>query len=582
MRTKPRSAIRTVEWLHTFVAVTAGRDWDERAEDGKSRVARAAYVAAAHPDLDASRAGDIESNARQDKSLFESLGLAYQERDSGIIRITPAGRELSSTDYPDEVMLRQLLKWQFPSYTHGDGAFARMNVFPFEVLLRVLERLVEVNRLEIAATFFTCLSRDDIPSAIENILAVRRMRKLTSEHVTTHAKRVIAELHPDLARPSAASLLDMADAFSRFAEYTGIVQSSGRSIYTKLSVPGRSHLKFGQLLSDYPFELRADTNDQAAFYEYFGDPSAVELPWDRAESLAEHVRRRAEALRQIAAERDAAAPQLALKIDPNEVLQSVDDAEYAELREWNRRLERGLIGAREQRFVEHEAKTPKMREEILAKFDDILNGSEDDAARWLEVNTWRSLVALDGDHTVERNFKLEEDLTPRAFAPGAGNTPDMKYSSPRIVLIPEVSLQSGVRQWTNEGASVVDHVFRFINEHSDDARPVIGLFIAPTLNERTAWQFFVLNQQSWRGEPVPVVPFEVDAWTDLLSHAYQRDLPARSVEELIFHLHRAVLSSRNFKDWLRKMKLTIETWKADRLPTGDLSEPSQSALPLNF
>jgi len=232
--------------------------------------------------------------------------------------------------------------------------------------------------------------------------------------------------------------------------------------------------------------------------------------------------------------------------------------------------------------VEHGARTPEMRREILEKFDDILGGTEDDAARWLEVNTWRSLVALDGDHTVERNFKLEEDLTPRSFAPGAGNTPDMQYSSPRIIMVPEVSLQSGVRQWTNEGAAVVDHVFRLIEEHEGDARPVIGIFLAPTLNERTVWQFFVLNQQSWRGEPVPVVPLEVAVWRDLLAHAYDGDLLARSIEELVFHLHRSAMWSRNFGDWQPKMQLMVETWKADRLPASELSAPVQRDLPLGF
>ena len=72
MRTKPRSAIRAVEWLHTFVAMAAGRDWDEEADDGESHPARAAYLAAAYPDIDVSTTQDPESNARQDKALFET------------------------------------------------------------------------------------------------------------------------------------------------------------------------------------------------------------------------------------------------------------------------------------------------------------------------------------------------------------------------------------------------------------------------------------------------------------------------------------------------------------------------------
>ncbi len=577
MRTKPRSAIRTVEWLRAFVDTADGRNWNLVDEEGH-RPVRRAYVTAAHPDLDLDATPDPESNARQEKVIFSYFGLAYEERGSGIIRITPAGREILATDEPDEVMLRQLLKWQFPNNLHCGADFRHMAVFPFEILLRVLDALGEVSCLEIAATFFACIRQEDIPDAIERVLGVRKTTRARAESDKAYFTRVCRTLNPALKRPSPASLLDMADAFSRFAEYTGIVASSGRGPYTKLRVPKRAELKFRQLVASYPFELRTDYQDQAAFYAYFGDPHAVELPWDRPESLAEHVRQRAEALRKIIAESRARETQLSLDIDPDEALLHIDESDYAELREWNRRLEWGLVSAREREFVEHQAKTLPVRREILDKYEDIVAGSEDDAARWLEVNTWRSLVALDGDHTVVRRFRLEEDLSPRSFAPGTGNTPDMEYYSPRIIMVPEVSLLTGVRQWTNEGAAVVDHVYRLIVEHERDARPVIGVFLAPTLNERTLWQFFVLNQQSWRGDPVPVIPIQVATWCRLLTHAYEQGVPAAALEDLIFRLHRAVLTCRDFEEWNAEMARRIELWIAGRLAAGAPSLPAQTAF----
>jgi hypothetical protein len=579
MRTKPRSAIRTVEWFRSFSATADGRDWDLVDGQGQ-RPVRRAYVRAAHPELDLDAITDPESNARQDKTIFECFGLAYQEPRTGTIRVTPAGRALIAGDDPDEVMLRQLLKWQFPSQAHPGRDFRHMAVFPFEILLRVLDALGEVSRLEIAATFFSCPRREDIPDTVQRILRARELHREPGESDDAFATRVCRSLNPDLTKPKPASLLDMADAFTRFAEYTGIVVSSGRSIHTRLRVPERSQLKFRQLVTAYPFHLREDHADLGSFLAYYGDPHAVELPWDRPESLAEHVRQRAEALRALLAARRAQQPQLTLDIDPEAVLESVEGADYAELRGWNRRLESGLINEREREFVEHAAKTEPVRSEILAKFEEILAGNEDDAARWLEVNTWRSLVALEGDHTVQRHFGLEEDLSPRSFAPGAGNTPDMEYFSPRIVLVPEVSLQSGVRQWTNEGAAVVDHVYRLIGEYETDARPVIGLFIAPTLNERTLWQFFILNQQSWRGQPVPVIPLEVATWRDLLTHAYKARVPAADLEELIFRLHRAAFTARDFGEWRAEIARRIEAWKAGRLQGNGLPG-RQATLPLD-
>jgi hypothetical protein len=577
MRTKPRSAIRTVEWFAAFAATADGGNWNAATARDHHPVRRA-YVAAAHPDLDVEGAGDLESNARQDKAIFETLGLAREEPD-GLIRVTPAGRLLISGDDPGEVLLRQLLKWQFPSHVHQTSDFRRMAVFPFEILLRVLDALGEVSRLEIAATFFTCVRREQIPDAIDRIGRVRKTRRQARESETAFAARVCALLNPDLTRPKPASLLDMADAYMRFAEYTGLVVSSGRSLHTRLAVPERARLKFRQLLSVYRWELRDGHEDAATFYAHFGDPYAVELPWDQPESLAEHVRYRAEALQRLLAERRAHLRQLAFDLDPETVIAGLEGAGYAELREWNRRLEMGLVGVRERVFLQEAPTSPDIRRDILAKFDDILSGTEDDAARWLEVNTWRSLVALPGDQTVLRRFGLEEDLSPRSFAPGVGNTPDMEYYSPRLVLVPEVSLMSGVRQWTHEGAAVIDHVFRLIVEHEEDARPVIGLFIAPTLNERTLWQFFVLNQQSWRGAPVPVVPFDVATWRGLMAHAYEAGVAAADLEDLIFSLHRAVLTSRDFAEWRLEMARRIDAWKAGR-PKDNGLPGRQAQLPL--
>ena len=80
------------------------------------------------------------------------------------------------------------------------------------------------------------------------------------------------------------------------------------------------------------------------------------------------------------------------------------------------------------------------------------------SALWLEVNTWKSLVSINGEKKVVPNFKMEEDLTPRAFAPGLNNTPDMELYTKEFTIVPEVSLMTGKVQWEHEASSVIDHV----------------------------------------------------------------------------------------------------------------------------
>src|SRR5699024_9127101 len=84
-------------------------------------------------------------------------------------------------------------------------------------------------------------------------------------------------------------------------------------------------------------------------------------------------------------------------------------------------LEQNLIqditGLNEQVFIKYTSKNEKTRKEILEKFEDIITGNEDMAALWLECNTWKSLVAIDREKEVKRNITIEEDLSPRFFAP---------------------------------------------------------------------------------------------------------------------------------------------------------------------
>ena len=63
------------------------------------------------------------------------------------------------------------------------------------------------------------------------------------------------------------------------------------------------------------------------------------------------------------------------------------------------------------------------------------------------------------------NFTIEEDLSPRFFAPGKGNTPDMELYKDDYVIVPEVSLMTGVLQWEHEASSVIDHILNIMKNN---------------------------------------------------------------------------------------------------------------------
>ncbi|MGL5245334.1 MAG: AlwI family type II restriction endonuclease, partial [Sarcina sp.] len=212
----------------------------------------------------------------------------------------------------------------------------------------------------------------------------------------------------------------------------------------------------------------------------------------------------------------------------------------------------------EQVFIKYTSKQEQCRNEILERFDSIIKGTEDMAALWLECNTWKSLVAIKGEHNVKRNFTMELDLTPRAFAPGTGNTPDMELYMDNLIILPEVSLMTGVRQWEHEASSVVDHVFRFIKEY--ESKNVIGLFISSKINIRTLWQFFILNKESWIGKPIPIIPLTLEQYKEIITKVYNNDIEINNFVNLLEKIRESISTLNNYTEWEKDIERILKEW----------------------
>ena len=191
-------------------------------------------------------------------------------------------------------------------------------------------------------------------------------------------------------------------------------------------------------------------------------------------------------------------------------------------------------------------------------YDQILE-KIDMGALWLEVNTWKSLIAVGGNKIVKRNFNVEEDLTPKSFAPGIGNTPDMELYTDEYIIIPEVSLMTGTQQWEHEASSVIDHVLSFIKDNND--KTVRGLFISSSLNIRTKWQFFILNKESWVEKPVPVIPLTIGQYKFIIETIYNQNLEIMELIKVIEEIHEIAKKSQNYTEWFDKTSIYVQNWK---------------------
>lgn len=570
-RTKPRSIIRTVQWFSDFSKLE-GKNWElEKIIDNKkTHPIRREYIYNAHSDEDdfinklsfndflsgkKDKPGkDAESNGRNDKITFEFFGFGYVDTD-GLIKTTDVGKRIVAGIFDGEDYLKQLLKLQFPNPISRGHNFSNNDyIYPLELICKAINDFDFLNRSELVL-LFGCNNINRYTEVKEGISQFReKYNKLPNKNKKTEVISICKEILKSLYGASNAEKIytyyEYAEALCRCLNYTGIFKTHGRSIATKVSVPEYSKVKFNMLVSSYSFEFKRfdRLND---YMDWYGNPDSVDLPWNTSSARIEIIKEKIQYLNKNKdlITKASGVEVFNLKITEAQKLIENSSCEYSKLKDEENNLVGLIINAKEKEFINSTSKTKETRQEILDMFDEILE-QIDMSALWLEVNTWKSLVAINGKKTVKRNFEIEEDLTPKSFAPGIGNTPDMEMYLDDYIIIPEVSLMTGVRQWEHEASSVIDHVLSFIEDNKD--KKVLGLFISSSINIRTKWQFFILNKESWVGKPVPVIPLTINQYKQIISKFYSKNLDIKKFVKVVNDLHDIAIKAKDYNDWFNK------------------------------
>ena len=582
-KTKPRSIIKTVQWFPYFAALE-GENWNKKSSfvsknKGKPiHPVRRSYIYSAHGDEDVWLSSisykdylsgqkdtrETEANGRMDKGAFEFFGFGYV-KGNGEIAVTEVGNKIVHGTFDDEDYLKQLLKLRLPNYTYETGKMKNKKfVFPFQLVLKAFEIYESLNRSELAL-LFGCDDESEIPTALKAIGQFKKMyhsmeNKSDTALVKQTFEQVFIENYGSMPN-QADSYYDYAEAFSRTLVYTGLFSLSGRSIASKLRVARHSEMKVKLLQDKYEFYFPAEISSLDEYMQWYGSCHAVVLPWEKVEERRSIISDKATLLIekiQVADEEYQNKADISLEEIQSIVETAKGSSDVNDLKEFENILSSAIISHNEAYFVKVLSKTKEERKNILSKFQDIL-ANEDMSALWLEVNTWKSLIAINGSHSVKRNFKIEDDLTPKSFAPGVGNTPDMELYKDDVMIIPEVSLMTGVRQWEHEASSVIDHVLSFIQEYKE--KQVIGLFLSSRINLRTLWQFFILNKESWMGAPVPVVPLTIEQYMEVISYLYDSGGNMDDFIVLLTRIAESAVACKTYQLWEENIRTCIKEWK---------------------
>jgi hypothetical protein len=472
------------------------------------------------------------------------------------LHLTPAGNELVFGSRPQEIFLRQLLKFQLPSPFHIESSRIKGAFFirPYLEILRLIRDLdyLTFDELRIFALQLTDYRRyNDIKA---EIISFRKNKKKFKgryrQFVDSEITNAILKIYDDIIhlgrtrtretedaslrkfiRTKKSNFRDYADACFRYLRYTGLVSIAQQN--RSLSIFNEKLNEIDYILATVerqPVFIDQETNYKAYLY----DSKSPTLYNDVRENVLNALLHTGEYTKETVE---------MLSID------SLKDLLYETLEKRKERI-----------IEEHVAKikTYSMYEEIKNTYDGIMAKEYYDAPLMFEYNTWRAMTMLNGGN-IHGNFKFDDAGQPLSTA--SGNMPDIECDYDDYVLSVEVTLQTGQRQYEAEGEPVARHYGKLKKKTGKDT---YCLFIAPSINQAALAHFYALNKMEidYYGGKSKIIPLDLEQFIKLVdvSYSYKKTVTPNEVREFLDNAIRQTITSRNESEWHDRIKNCVESW----------------------
>lgn len=470
------------------------------------------------------------------------------------IKLTEPGKKLISGKRTEEVLLRQLLKFQLPSPYHKqpkqfDGLFG---VKPYLEIFRLIYELGTISFDELIIFGMQLTHFNKFDKVVAKIKQFRRMKiyakgsyknfrgEYLREEVEKIYQRDINEgnIHTreskvnsidKFVRTKARNMRDYADACFRYLRATGMVEISQRGHSLSIMPEKKKEVEFFLETIDRKPEY-IDNEDK--YKKYLFDPFCPVLYSDDKKRLVNQVKEVAN-----------------IDVSENDTTEHLKDVlQEAILNKKIAIIEKQITDLKEY----------KEYADVMSTFDDIKNNTLYDAPLMLEWNTWRAMTMLDGGN-IKANLKLDDKGQPMSTA--AGNMADIICDYGDFGLAVEVTMQLGHKQYEMEGESVSRHLAKLKKETGKDA---YCLFIAPKINESCIAFFYALHTMNiaFYGGNSVIVPLELDVFINMVEQSYRAEYvpnpqQVRSIFE--YSLEQAKISADE-NEWYTKIKEKVLNW----------------------
>ncbi len=474
------------------------------------------------------------------------------------IELTDAGKALVYGKRPQEIFLRQLLKFQLPSPYHTENRkiAGTFYIRPYLEILRLVRELeyISFDEFKIFAVQMTDYRKFD---KIKNsILKFREKKELNRGKykffVNTVWENAILEIHSDriaegktktretkdaslkkFIATQKSNMRDYADACFRYLRYTGLIAISHKN---------RSISIFSDKITEVDFILSTvqrepvfiDNTD--AYKQYLFSTEIPALYTDNIKNIIDILMRIGSFTK-----RELLGKSLEeLKDLRDDVIKAHKDAVIYE--------------------QVAEIKSYALYSEIIDTFNEIVSDEYYDAPLMLEYNTWRAMTMLNGGN-IKGNFNFDDAGQPLSTA--AGNMPDIECDYNEFSLSVEVTMQSGQRQYEAEGEPVARHYGQLKKRTGKDT---YCLFIAPIINPATLAHFYGLNHLSISlyGGKSKIIPLELDQFMQLVENSYNyktQPVPA-DIRRFLDYAIKLCEKSKDENHWRCGIQACVDKWLA--------------------
>jgi len=470
------------------------------------------------------------------------------------IALTAAGKALIFGKRPQEIFLRQLLKFQLPSPYHIENKKIVGTFFirPYLEIMRLIRELeyITFDELKIFALQLTDYRNfDNVKSKILSFRLEKekhkgQYKKFVNEQWTiavikiyqdnikrgkTKTRQTADASLKKFISTKKANLRDYADACFRYLRYTGLFVFSGHSI-----VVASDKITELDYLLDTVERNPVFINDEVKYKAHLFSATKPLLYVDEKENIVDILMRMGNYTKREIINKPIDELKDLRDIIVQQHRNAVVDAQIAEIKSYS------------------------LYSEIIDTYNEIVSNGYYDAPLMLEYNTWRAMTMLDGG-SIKGNFNIDDNGQPLSTA--QGNMPDIECDYDDFVLSVEVTLQRGQRQYETEGEPVARHYGQLKKR---TGKETYCLFIAPTINPAALMHFYALNKinNHYYGGKTQIIPLELDQFMRLVENSYNhasQPTPHDIKQFLDLALEQGAIADDE-NNWSERIQICVDSW----------------------